>query len=129
MAEGIAPADAAPEHPGMVLKRDFLDPLGLSANALALALRVPAPRVSELVRGRRGMTADTALRLGRHFGMAPEFWMGLQMAYDLERVRENEGARIDAEVAPLQSGGKAARKHMSKVVKRRTNVLKERMTG
>lgn len=73
-----------PIHPGEFLREDFLVPLGLSANALAMELRVPVTRISEIVRERRGITADTALRLARYFNMTPEFWMRLQMNYDLE---------------------------------------------
>src|SRR5580658_10531593 len=73
-----------PIHPGEFLREDFLVPLGLSANALAMALRVPVTRISEILRERRGITADTALRLARYFNMTPEFWMRLQMDYDLE---------------------------------------------
>src|SRR5271157_1646913 len=72
-----------PIHPGEFLREDFLVPLGLSANALALALRVPVTRISEIVRERRGITADTALRLARYFGTTPDFWMKMQMSYDL----------------------------------------------
>jgi addiction module HigA family antidote len=74
----------APQHPGEMLREDFMKPLGLSSNALALELRVPVTRISEIVRERRGITADTALRLGRYFNISPEFWMRLQMDYDLE---------------------------------------------
>lgn len=115
---------SAPAHPGAVLRRDFLEPLGLSANALALALRVPAPRISELVRGRRGMTPDTALRLARYFGTTPEFWLALQMAFDLEAARVADGGRIAAEVEP-HDGGKAVRKALNKAVKRHAAPLKD----
>ena len=77
-------APMAPLHPGEMLREDFMKPLGLSANALAIALRVPVTRISEIVRERRGITADTALRLARYFNMSPEFWMRLQMDFDLE---------------------------------------------
>lgn len=73
-----------PLHPGEMLREDFMKPLGLSANALAIALRVPVTRISEIVRERRGITADTALRLAHYFNVSPEFWMRLQMDYDLE---------------------------------------------
>ena len=75
-------------------------PLGLSANALALALRVPATRISEIVNERRGITADTALRLGRYFRMTPEFWMNLQSQYDLESARDAVEAEIHKAVTP-----------------------------
>ena len=72
-----------PIHPGEILREEFLLPLGLSANALAIALGVPAPRVNDIVRERRGISADTALRLARYFGTSAEFWMGLQADHDL----------------------------------------------
>ncbi len=72
-----------PIHPGEILREEFLLPLNLSANALAIALGVPAPRINDIARERRGVTADTALRLARYFGTSAEFWMGLQADYDL----------------------------------------------
>ena len=87
-------------HPGEMLREDFMIPLGLSANALALALRVPATRIGEIVKERRGITADTALRLGRYFGMTPEFWMNLQSHYDLETARDRAESEIRKAVAP-----------------------------
>lgn len=89
-----------PVHPGEVLREDFLAPLGMSANALAKALNVPAPRVNDIVRERRGVSADTAMRLARYFGGDARSWLNLQAAYDL-RVAEIENAkRIDREIAP-----------------------------
>lgn len=89
-----------PVHPGEVLREDYLTPLGMSANALAKALNVPAPRVNEVVRERRGVTADTAMRLARYFGGDARSWLNLQAAYDL-RVAEMENAkRIDREIVP-----------------------------
>ena len=80
-------------HPGEVLREEFLSPMGLSANALAIALQVPAPRINDVVREKRGISADTALRLARYFGTSAEFWMGLQADYDLKiRARELKGA-------------------------------------
>lgn len=90
----------APIHPGEFLREDFLVPLGLSASALALALRVPVTRVSEVLRERRGITADTALRLARYFGTTPDFWMKMQASYDLALAQRESMARIEAEVAP-----------------------------
>jgi addiction module HigA family antidote len=75
-----------PIHPGEILREDFLVPLGMSANALALALDVPAPRINDIVRERRAVTADTALRLARYFDSSPEFWLNLQTAYDLKTL-------------------------------------------
>jgi addiction module HigA family antidote len=89
-----------PVHPGEVLREDFLVPLGMSANALAKALNVPAPRVNDVVRERRGVSADTAMRLARYFGGDARSWLNLQAAYDL-RVAEIENAkRIEREIAP-----------------------------
>jgi addiction module HigA family antidote len=89
-----------PVHPGEFLREDFLVPLGLSANALALALRVPVTRVSEIVRERRGITADTALRLARYFGTTPDFWMKMQMSYDLALADRESKTRIEREIFP-----------------------------
>jgi addiction module HigA family antidote len=89
-----------PIHPGEFLREDFLAPLGLSANALALALRVPVTRISEIVRERRGITADTALRLARYFGTTPDFWMKMQMSYDLALAHRESMARIEVEIFP-----------------------------
>ena len=83
-----------PVHPGEILREDFLAELGMSANALAKALHVPAPRVNDIVRERRGVTADTALRLARYFGSTPQFWLNLQSAYDLRRAEIAAGRRI-----------------------------------
>jgi addiction module HigA family antidote len=76
-----------PIHPGEVLREEFLLPMGLSAHALAIALHVPAPRINDIVRERRAITADTAIRLGRYFGMSAEFWMGLQADYEMALTR------------------------------------------
>jgi antitoxin HigA-1 len=89
-----------PIHPGEVLREEFLDPLGLSAHALAQALRVPAPRVNDIVRERRSVTPDTALRLARHFGTTPQFWLNLQASYDLKIAMREAGAKIAREVEP-----------------------------
>ena len=98
LAEG---ARMAPLHPGEMLREDFMKPLGLSANALAIALRVPVTRISEIVRERRGITADTALRLARYFNMTPEFWMRLQMDFDLESADDAEQSAIHEQIRPL----------------------------
>jgi addiction module HigA family antidote len=89
-----------PIHPGEFLREDFLVPLGLSASALALALRVPVTRISEILRERRGITADTALRLARYFGTTPDFWMKMQMSYDLALASREVTARIEMEIFP-----------------------------
>jgi antitoxin HigA-1 len=88
-----------PVHPGEVLREDYLEALGMSANALAKALHVPAPRVNDIVRERRGVSADTALRLARYFSSTPQFWLNLQSAYELRRAEIAAGARINREVA------------------------------
>jgi addiction module HigA family antidote len=87
-------------HPGVVLRHEFLEPLHLTAHALALALRVPANRISAILAGRRAVTAETALRLARHFRTTPGFWLNLQKAYELEQAERQAGARIRAEVSP-----------------------------
>ena len=99
-------------HPGEMLREEFMKPLGLSANALAIALRVPVTRISEIVRERRGITADTALRLARYFNMSPEFWMRLQMDFDLECAAEAEDAAIREEIRPRpMQAQRAAHRH------------------
>ena len=89
-----------PIHPGEMLREEFLVPMGLSANALAIAIGVPATRVGEIVNERRGITADTALRLGRYFHMTPEFWVNLQSYYDLECARDSAEKKIRQSVKP-----------------------------
>lgn len=87
-----------PVHPGEILREDYLVPLGMSANALAKALKVAAPRINDIVRERRGVSADTALRLAQYFDSTPQFWLNLQTAYDLRVVEAAEGARVRREV-------------------------------
>lgn len=87
-------------HPGEVLREEFMSPLGLSAHGLAMALRVPATRIGEIVKERRSVTADTALRLSRYFGTTPEFWLSLQQAHDLSLARAELGPSIEREVDP-----------------------------
>jgi addiction module HigA family antidote len=89
----------SPIHPGEVLAEDFMAPRGLTANQLALDLHVPANRLSEVIRGRRSISADTALRLARYFGTTPSLWLNLQSSYDLECAKDNVGAKIEREVA------------------------------
>ena len=89
-----------PIHPGEILREEFLVPLGLSASALAIQLKVPAPRINDIVRERRAITPDTALRLSRYFGTSPEFWMDLQTAYDLKIAARDSGEKIEAEISP-----------------------------
>jgi len=89
-----------PIHPGAILEEEFLAPLGLSAYALAKAIGVPRNRITGIIHRERAVTADTALRLARFFDMSPDFWLGLQMAYDLETARAALASRIDQEVTP-----------------------------
>ncbi|MPZ39232.1 MAG: HigA family addiction module antidote protein [Rhizobiales bacterium] len=100
----IIKADRTPRrvttHPGEVLGEEFLKPLGMSVNALAIALRVPATRIGAIVKGERSVTADTALRLARFFRTSPEFWMNLQAMYDLTKAQQDNGASIEREVNP-----------------------------
>ena len=88
-----------PVHPGEILREDYLIELGMSANALANALKVPAPRINDVVRERRGISADTALRLARYFDTTPRFWLNLQMAYDLRVAEAAVGRKIAREVS------------------------------
>lgn len=94
--------EISPVHPGEILSEEFLKPLGLSMNQLALALRVPSNRINAIVAGERGITADTALRLGRYFGTSPQFWINLQARYDLESAKDKMADRIDREVRPRE---------------------------
>lgn len=91
-----------PIHPGEILREEFLLPLSLSANALAMALRVPAPRINDIAREKRGVTADTALRLARYFGTSAEFWLGLQADFDLKTAELASGEKIAREVMPAE---------------------------
>lgn len=92
-----------PIHPGEILREEFLIPMGMTSNALALALRVPATRINDIVRERRAITPDTALRLSRYFGVSAEFWMNLQTAYDLRIMRLQALATIERDVLPHQA--------------------------
>lgn len=87
-------------HPGEILAEEFLSPLGLSQNALARSLCVPPRRINEIVLGKRAISADTALRLARHFGTTPEFWMTLQAAYDFKEAQTSLGATFQKIVQP-----------------------------
>ena len=89
-----------PIHPGEILREEFLKPAGLTANALARALKVPAPRVNDIVRKRRGVSADTALRLARYFGGDARSWLNLQTAYDLRVAEIAVAKRVTREVQP-----------------------------
>jgi addiction module HigA family antidote len=93
-----------PVHPGEVLSEDFMKPAGLSQYRLADSLGVPAIRISQIIRGQRGISADTALRLARYFGTSPDVWIGLQARFDLESEQDRIGARIQREVQPRELG-------------------------
>mgnify|MGYP003473790744 FL=1 len=89
-----------PIHPGEILREEYLAPLGLSAHALAMALRVPAPRINDIVRQRRAVTPDTAMRLARYFGGDAESWLALQVAHDLRKAELATAAKIEKEIDP-----------------------------
>ena len=97
-----------PIHPGEILREDYLIPLGLSVNALAKALRVPATRLHEIVKERRGITPDTALRLARYFGSDAQSWMNLQIAYDLSVAKLQTLFAIEREVLPREAAHAAS---------------------
>ena len=92
-----------PVHPGEVLREDYLIPLKMSANALALALKVTPARINEIVLERRGVTADTALRLARYFGGDAQSWLNLQSAYDLRKTERVFGRVIDRDITPMDA--------------------------
>ena len=89
-----------PIHPGEILREEFLAPLGMSANELALALRVPATRINDIVNEKRGITADTALRLSRYFGTTPKFWTNMQASWELEVAEDLLGNAVRRDVLP-----------------------------
>ena len=91
-----------PLHPGEILLEEFLKPMNLSQNKLALAIRVPARRINEIVHGKRRITADTALRLAKYFKMSPQFWLGLQMDYDIDVTGDQLSDRLDQEIREYQ---------------------------
>lgn len=88
----------APIHPGEILMEEFLKPMNLSQNKIALAIRVPARRINEIVLGKRRISADTALRLAKYFGNSAQFWLGLQMDYDLDITSDQIGDIINKEI-------------------------------
>jgi antitoxin HigA-1 len=94
-----------PVHPGEVLREEFLEPLGMTPAALARALHVSAPTINDIVRERRGITADTAIRLGRYFDTSAQFWMNLQTEYALTTTYAETGEEIEHEVEPLRAAG------------------------
>ena len=91
-----------PIHPGEILREEYLKPLGMSANALAMVLKIPAPRINDIVREKRGITSDTALRLARYFGSTPEFWLNLQTAYDLRVTKAKTSGVIERDILPRE---------------------------
>jgi addiction module HigA family antidote len=100
-SEAIPMNTLPPVHPGEVLLEDFMKPLGLSQYRLAKDIGVPALRISQIVRGQRAITADTALRLARYFGTSPDVWLRLQATYDLEMAHRQIGKRIAREVRAM----------------------------
>lgn len=92
-------------HPGEILREEFLTPMGLSAYRLTKETGLPHSRVSDLLAGRRGVSADTALRLARYFGTTPDFWLNLQSAYDLEEASREYGAEINERIRPVAMAG------------------------
>ena len=91
-----------PIHAGEILREEFLAPLGITPHALAMSLRVPAPRINDVVREKRAVTVDTAMRLARYFDTTAQFWMNLQSAYDLKIAEKTLSQKIDLEVQQLQ---------------------------
>ena len=102
-------AKLAPIHPGEILREDFMKPLGISMNRLALDLHVPVTRIAEIVHERRGISPDTALRLGRYFNTSARFWLNAQAAYELEVAQDELQHTIDRDVRPLTSSPQPSR--------------------
>jgi antitoxin HigA-1 len=92
-----------PVHPGETLREDFLKPLNLTPNHLAIELQVPATRINDIARGKRAISADTALRLARYFGTTPQFWLNLQANYDLEVAQDLRGREIAERIKPRRA--------------------------
>ncbi len=92
-----------PVHPGEILREEFMAPLGLSMNRMAMDLRVPVTRIADIVHKRRGVTADTALRFARYFKNSPAFWMNLQTRYALEIAEDEIAAKVERDVRPLEA--------------------------
>jgi addiction module HigA family antidote len=90
-----------PPHPGEVLRKEFMEPFGITGNRLALALHVTGPRITEIMTGKRGITADTALRLAKCLNTSAEYWLTLQMQYDLAAVQKAIGERLEREIRPI----------------------------
>ena len=92
-----------PVHPGEILREEFMAPLGLSMNRVAMDLRVPVTRIADIVNEKRGITADTALRFARYFKNSPTFWMNLQTRYDLEVAEDEIAYKVERDVRPLEA--------------------------
>jgi addiction module HigA family antidote len=107
-------------HPGESIREDYLKPLGMSVNRLAIELRVPATRMTEIVNGRRGVSADTALRLARYFNTTPKFWLNLQSSYDLAVAADSNEQEIHRTVSPRDAALKEpqAEKHVRRFTRR-----------
>ena len=90
-----------PIHPGEILREEYLEPLGMSMNALAIALRIPVSRVKAIVDGERSITADTALRLARYFDTTPDYWINLQSGYDVRSASKESWRSIEREIIPM----------------------------
>jgi len=95
--------DMSPIHPGKILLDEFLEPMGISQYRLAKDINVPPRRINEIIHGKRAISADTALRLGKFFNMTPQFWLNLQSRYDLEAAEDLLADRLDTEVHPYQT--------------------------
>lgn len=91
-----------PIHPGEIIREEYLLPLQMTPHALAMALRVPAPRINDIVRERRAVSPDTALRLARYFNTTAQFWLNLQGAFDLKQAEADAGSKIAAEIRPME---------------------------
>lgn len=98
----MSPKKLSPLHPGEILLEEFLKPMNLSQNRLALDIHVPPRRINEIVLGKRRITADTALRLARYFNMSPEFWLGLQMDYDIDVAEDELAGQVILEIQPYR---------------------------
>lgn len=103
------PTHGAPTHPGAMLREEFLEPLGMTQRDLAVRLGVSYPRINELIHGKRGVTPDTALRLERLFGMEAQFWLNLQLAWDLYRAARSPAARAIHRIQPVRPAGSPRR--------------------
>ena len=90
-----------PIHPGEIIREEYLIPLQMTSHALAMALRVPAPRINDIVRERRAVSPDTALRLARYFNTTAQFWLNLQSSFDLKQAEREAGRKIAAEIRPM----------------------------